>query len=91
MLERIRKLLRNKEAVLDFMNLLTGIVMLVAIFAYGATNSEGSMYLVIFTGGLLNLLGGRKLYGQKTKRNIGMTMMFLGAFVLLLCLAVMVY
>lgn len=91
MLERIRKLLRNKEAVLDFMNLLTGIVMLVAIFAYGATKSEGSMYLVIFTGGLLNLLGGWKLYGQKAKRNIGMTMMFLGAFVLLLCLAVMVY
>lgn len=90
MLKKIKKLLRNKEALLDFMNLLTGIVMLAAIFAYGATKSEGSMYLVIFMGGLLNLLGGRKLYAQKTKRNIGMAMMFLGVLVLILCLAIMV-
>ncbi len=91
MLEKIKRLLRNKEALLDYMNLLAGIVMLAAIFAYGATRSEGSMYLVIFMGGLLNLLGGWKLYAQKTKRNIGMSMMMLGIVVLILCLAIMVY
>ncbi|MGN0505914.1 MAG: hypothetical protein ACI4FZ_05090 [Lachnospiraceae bacterium] len=89
MFEKLKKLLKNKEALFDGLNLLTGLTMMTALFVYGATRNEISMYLVIFTGGLMNLLNGRKLYEKKEKRNIGMSMMLLGAIVLILCLVLM--
>lgn len=84
MMRKIRELLKNKALLLDFSNLLVGFLMLVSLFSYGSTRSAGSLYLVIFSGGAMNLLNGYKFYQQKAKRNIGMSMMLLGAVILFL-------
>lgn len=84
MMRKIRELLKNKAMLNDFFNLFLGIVMMVALFLYGTTKSTGSMYLVIFSGGAMNLSGGYQLYQKKTRKNTGISMMMLGTIILIL-------
>lgn len=90
MIKKIREFLKNKGLVQDVFNLVIGILMMVALIAYSITRSVTSIYLVIFFGALMNLTSGLKLCRQKTKRNLGMSMILLGAIILFILLYLIV-
>lgn len=90
MLSVLKRLWKRKELWIDGLSLLIGFCMLPALIVFSTTGSRHSMYCVIIFGGILNLLNGCKIYGQKGKKNIGLSMLMLGALILILCLVLIV-
>ena len=91
MLEKIKKWFKNKEIVNDTINLSLGLLMLTALLVFGKTGNKISMYVIIFSGGLMNISNGYRFLKQKGKKTMGQSMvlfgiviLFLGMFVILL-------
>lgn len=84
MIKKIREFLKNKSLVQDTFNVLLGIVMLLALIFYVMTQNRISMYVIIIAGIVMNLTTGLKLYHQKKKRNLGMSMMLMSGIILFL-------
>lgn len=82
MMRKIKELLKNKAKLLDFFNLFLGLFLMTGLFFYGMTKGVTWLYLAIFSGGAMNIANGYRLYGQKAKKNAGMSMMLLGGVIL---------
>ncbi|MBO5353033.1 MAG: hypothetical protein J6J42_02425 [Lachnospiraceae bacterium] len=90
MLKKVLKFLKNKQRVLDTANVLLGLLMLTALAVFWKTGNKISMYLVIFSGGLMNLSNGYRYLNSKDHKNMGYSMILLGVVILVLGLVVMV-
>ena len=82
MLKRIRKFLKNKEAVLDTANMMLGLFMLTALVVFWRTGSNLSMYGIIFSGGAMTLSNGFRYLHQKGRRQMGYSTLLFGAVIL---------
>ena len=90
MLEKVRKLLKNKEQVIDTVNVLLGLLMITALVVFWKTGNKVSMSLIIFSGGMMNVSNGCRFVMQKNrKNNMGYSMMFFGVVILVLGVVVM--
>ena len=89
MLNKIRKFLKDKERFFDTVNLILGLLMLTALVVFGLTGNKLSMYLVIFSGGFMNLVNGYKASLKKKKQNMGYSMMMFGVMILVIGLVIM--
>lgn len=90
MLEKVRKLLKNKEQVIDTVNVLLGLLMITALVVFWKTGNKVSMCLIIFSGGMMNVSNGYRFVMQKDrKNNMGYSMMFFGVVILVLGVGVM--
>ena len=84
MLNKIRKFLKDREQVLDTLNAILGLLMITALVVFWKTGNKISMYLVIFSGGMVNLCNGYKYLMQKEKRTLGHSMILFGVLILVL-------
>ena len=90
MLKKINKFLRNKERVLDTLNVILGLLMLTALVVFWKTGYKFSMFAIIFSGGAMNLCYGFRYLRQKERRQMGYSMLLLGAFVMVLGVVIFV-
>ena len=84
MLEKVKKFFKDKERVLNTLNAILGLLMITALVVFWKTGNRISMYIVIFSGGLMNLCNGYKYMQQKERKTIGYSMILLGVVVLML-------
>ena len=89
MLKKLLKFLKNKEAVLDAANVILGLLMLTALVVFWKTGNTVSMYVIIFSGGFMNLCNGYRYIKQKKRKNMGQSMILLGVIILVLGIVVM--
>ena len=88
MVEKIKQFLKNKEQVIDTVNVILGLLMITALVVFWKTGNKFSMVLIIFAGGLMNLCNGYKYLQQKKWKNMGYSMILFGVVVLVLGLVV---
>ena len=85
MLEKWKRwLLKNKEQVNDTLNLILGLFMLTALLVFGKTGKGWSIYVIIFSGGLMTISNGYRLLGQKSRKTMGQSMILFGIVILFL-------
>ena len=89
MLTKLRKFLKNKERVIDTLNAILGLLMLAALVIYAITGKKFGMYLMIFSGGCMNLVNGYKTSQIYEKRNMGHSMMMFGVVILVMGIVIM--
>ena len=77
-------LLKNKEQVNDMFNIILGLLMLTALLVFGKTGKEWSIYVIIFSGGLMTISNGYRLLGQKNRKTMGQSMILFGIVILFL-------
>lgn len=84
MLKKISKFLKNKEMVLDTVNIILGLLMLTALVVFWKTGNKISMFAIIFSGGAMNLCNGYRYLMQKERKQLGYSMILFGAVILVL-------
>lgn len=84
MLEKIKRLFKNKDMVNDTVNMILGLLMLTALLVFGKTGNRISMYVIIFSGGLMTISNGYRLLQQKNQRHMGQSMILFGIVILFL-------
>ena len=89
MLKKIFNFLKNKERMSDVATMLLGLLMLTALVVFGLTGNKFSMYLIIISGGFMNVMNGYRSTKQKGKQNLGYSMMMLGVVILVLGMVIM--
>ena len=90
MLKKFLNFLKNKEAVVDTVNVLLGLFMLTALVVFWKTGNKLSMFTIIFCGGAMNLTSGYRYLNQKDKKNLGQSMILFGVIILVLGIVVMI-
>ena len=89
MLKKFLQFLKNKEAVIDTVNVLLGLFMLTALVVFWKTGNEFSMFTIIFCGAAMNLCNGYRYLKQKSRKQMGYSMILLGVVVLILGIVVL--
>lgn len=84
MLKRFQNFLKNKEMVLYTVNIILGLLMLTALVVFWKTGNKISMFVVIFSGGAMNLSNGFRYLQQKERKQLGHSMILFGVVILLL-------
>ena len=77
-------LLKNKEQINDTLNLSLGLLMLTALLIFGKTGNKISMYVIIFSGGLMTIANGYQLLWKKNGKAMGQSMILFGIVILFL-------
>ena len=89
MKKKVLDFFKNKEAVLDTVNVILGLFMLTALVVFWKTGNEISMFCVIFCGGAMNLCNGARYIRQKGRKPMGQSMILFGVIVLVLGIVLM--
>ena len=84
MLKKLLKFLKDKDAVLDTVNVALGLFMLTALVVFWKTGNRISMFGIIFCGGAMNLCNGYRYLKQKERKQLGHSMILFGVVVLVL-------
>lgn len=84
MLKRVLTFFKNKGLGQETLNVFLGILMLVALVAYGITRTLVALVAVIFLGALINITTGLQYQKKKEKKPLGMCMIMLGIIILIL-------
>lgn len=82
MLKKILRFLRNKQRVLDTVNVVLGLLMLTALVVFWKTRNKVSVYLIIFAGALMNISNGYTYLQSKDHKQMGYSMILLGMVIL---------
>ena len=82
MLKKLAVFLKDKQRVFDTANVILGLLMLTALVVFWKTGNEVSMFTVIFSGGLMNIMNGWKYRFESGKKNMGNSMILFGVLVL---------
>lgn len=83
MRKKLRKFLKNTEAVFDAANITLGLFMLTALIVFQKTGNRCSMFAVIFCGAGMNILAGWRFLSQKNRRQMGYSMILFGMVILM--------
>ena len=89
MLKKIQNVFKNKEMVLDTVNIILGLLMLTALVVFWKTGNKISMFTIIFAGAAMNLCGGYRYLQQKGRKQTGYSMILLGAVILVLGIVIL--
>ncbi len=89
MLKKISEFLKNKEMVLDTVNMILGLLMLTALVAFWKTGNKFSMFVIIFCGGAMNLTTGFRYIRQNERKQLGQSMILLGVVILVLGMVIL--
>ena len=82
MLKRFNRFIHDKGLVKETLNIIMGILMVVALLVFSLTRSALSICAVIVLGGLMNIFNGLSMVRNKEKKTMGMSMIFLGIIIL---------
>ena len=77
-------LLKNKEQINDMFNIILGLLMLTALLVFGKTGNKISMYIIIFSGGLMTIENGYRLLWKRNGKTMGQSMILFGIVILFL-------
>ena len=89
MLEKFRKLFKDKERFFDTVNLILGLLMLTALVVFWKTGNKLSMFAVIFSGGAMNICSGFRYLQQKGRRQMAHSMILFGVVIVILGVVIM--
>jgi hypothetical protein len=90
MFKRFNRFIKDKGLVTEVLNIIMGILMVVALLVFSFTGTTFSICLVIVLGALMNILNGFTFYRNKEKKTMGMSMIFFGiviVFILIIFLS----
>ena len=82
MLNRFREFIRDKGLVKEIVNIILGILMVVALLVFSITKNVFSICFVIILGALMNIINGFTMIKNKERKTMGMSMIFLGIIIL---------
>ena len=83
-MKRFRKFLEEKGLTQEALNIVLGIVILIALVTYGITGSVLSLFAVIFVGAMMNITTGLSYVRKNEKRTLGMSMILLGVVIIMI-------
>ena len=83
-MKRFRKFLEEKGLTQEALNIVLGIVILIALVIYGITGSVLSLFAVIFVGAMMNITTGLSYVRKNEKRTLGMSMILLGVVIIMI-------
>ncbi len=83
-MKRFRKFLEEKGLTQEALNIVLGIVILIALVTYGITGSVLSLFAVIFVGAMMNITTGLSYVRKNEKRTLGMSMILLGVMIIMI-------
>jgi hypothetical protein len=86
MLERLRKFFSDKGLVKEVLNLIMGILIVVALLVFSLTGNIISICAVIILGAFINVFNGLFMIRSKEKKTMGMSMIMLGIAILMIFL-----
>ena len=66
------------------LNVILGLLMLTALVIFWKTGNRMSMFIIIFSGGGMNLCNGYRYIRQKERKQMGYSMLLFGAVILVL-------
>ncbi len=84
MIKRVLTFFKNKGIGQETLNVFLGVLMLVALVAYGITRTLVALVAVIFLGALINITTGLQYLKKKEKKSLGTCMIMLGIIILVL-------
>lgn len=84
MLNRIKKFISDKGLLKEVLNIIMGILTVVALLVFSITRSVVSISAVILLGAMINIINGLFWVRTKEKRSMGMSMILLGIAILLI-------
>ncbi len=84
MLKKFLKFVKNKEMILDTVNIVLGLLMLTALVVFWKTGNKISMFTIIFSGGAMNLCNGYRYIKQKDRKQLGYSTILFGTVILVL-------
>ncbi len=90
MLKKLLQFFKNKEAVLDTVNIILGLLMLTALVVFWKTGGGAATYIIIFCGGAMNLSNGYRYLQRKEKKQMGYSMILFGFVVIVLDVVLLV-
>ena len=74
---------------MDTANLILGLLMLTALVVFWKTGSKIPMFIIIFSGGAMNICNGFRYLQQKKRKQLGYSMILFGVVVLVLGLVIL--
>ena len=89
MLNKIGKILKDKERLFDNVNLILGLLMLAALVVFWKTGNKLSMFAIIFSGGAMNICSGFRYLQQKGRRQMAHSMILFGVVIFVLGIIIM--
>ncbi|MCR5585043.1 MAG: hypothetical protein K6F63_06405 [Lachnospiraceae bacterium] len=84
MLKRFRKFISDKGLVKEVLNMIMGILIVVALLVFSLTKNLISICAVILLGALINIFNGLFMIRSKEKKTMGMSMIMLGIAIILI-------
>ena len=82
MFKRFNRFIHDKGLVKEILNIIMGILMVVALLVFSLTRSALSICAVIVLGSIMNVFNGLSMVRNKEKKTMGMSMIFLGIIIL---------
>ena len=74
--------LKNNDLILDTVNVILGIIMIIAIFIVFKWQSVIALFATVWMAGLINVVNGLKLLLKKNKKMLGQSMVFMGMLII---------
>ncbi len=82
MFKRFNRFIHDKGLVKEILNIIMGILMVVALLVFSLTRSALSICAVIVLGSIMNVFNGLSMVRNKEKKTMGMSMILLGIIIL---------
>ena len=82
MFKRFNRFIHDKGIIKEIINIILGILMVVALLVFSLTKNVYSICAVIILGAMMNIFNGLALLRKKEKKTMGMSMISLGIIVL---------
>ncbi len=82
MFKRFNRFVHDKGLIKEIVNIVMGILMVVALLVFSFTKNVFSICCIIILGALLNIMNGIALVGKREKKTMGLSMIMLGIVIL---------
>ncbi len=83
MFKRLNRFIHDKGLIKEIVNILMGILMVVALLVFSFTKNVVSICCLIILGALMNITNGIALVKNREKKTMGLSMIMLGIVILL--------
>lgn len=77
-MKRLFEMIKNKDLWIDFLNLFTGIILVIVIIIFCLfPGNKAAIVLMFLLTGIMNLTNGVKKYKEKRTKNMGLTLIMI--------------
>ncbi len=84
MFKKFKRFIQDKGLIKEVLNIIMGILTVVALLVYSITKNVYSLCAVIILGAMINIINGLALIKRKEKRSFGLSMILLGIVILVI-------